>query len=141
MTVQVTNMNGERLWGYERPLPVQLQIAVNINIVGFDQKDESTLDAPFVFTVNYAPSVAQMSVRGHAQVQGDVEEIRKLVEEHKQNKPPPGTIIQAVSSIAMAESILMSKSLGVPPPLPQLGAPDQQGAPQAQSRRPESRYT
>jgi len=135
-------MNGERLWGYERPLPVQLQIAVNINIVGFDQKGDSTLDAPFVFTVNYAPSVAQMSVRGHAQVQGDVEEIRKLVEEHKQNKPPPSTIIQAVSSIAMAESILMSKSLGVPPPLPQLGgAPDQPGAPPAQPRRPESRYT
>jgi len=75
-------------------------------------KNESTADAPFVFTVNYTPSIAQLSVKGRAQVIGEKEEISRMIEEHKQNRPPPVAIIQAVSSIAMAEAILLSKSLG-----------------------------
>src|SRR5207244_12483777 len=57
--------------------------------------------------------VAQLSVKGRAQVNGDKPEIQKMVEDHKQNKPPPTPVIQAVSSIAMAEAILLSKSLGI----------------------------
>jgi len=138
-------MTGERFWSHETPLPVQVQIAVNINIIGLDQKNESTAEAPFVFTVNYTPSVAQLSVKGRAQVNGDKPEIQKMVEDHKQNKPPPTPVIQAVSSIAMAEAILLSKSLGIPPPLPPIGMPpDQQQGQQptsTQSKRPETRYT
>ena len=145
ITVQVTNMTGERFWSHETPLPAQVQIAVNINIIGLDQKNDSTAEAPFVFTVNYTPSVAQLSVKGRAQVNGDKPEIQKMVEDHKQNKPPPTPVIQAVSSIAMAEAILLSKSLGIPPPLPPIGMPpDQQQGQQpttTQSKRPETRYT
>jgi len=58
-----------------------------------------------------------------------------MVEDHKQNKPPPTPVIQAVSSIAMAEAILLSKSLGIPPPLPPIGMPaDQQQGQQQQLR-------
>jgi hypothetical protein len=35
-------------------------------------------------------------------------------------------LIQAVSSIAMAEAILLSKSLGIPPPLPPMDLPPEQ---------------
>ena len=144
ITVQVTNMTGERFWSHETPLPAQVQIAVNINIIGLNPKNESTAEAPFVFTVNYTPSVAQLSVKGRAQVSGDTMEIQKMIEDHKQNKPPPTPVLQAVSSIAMAEAILLSKSLGVPPPLPPIGVPaDQQPVtpPQTQSKRPETHYS
>jgi hypothetical protein len=141
VTVQVTNLAGERFWGQDSQLPPQVQIAVNINIVGLDMKNESTADAPFIFTVNYSPSIAQLSVKGRAQVIGEKVEISKMVDEHKLNKPPPVAIIQAVSSIAMAEAILLSKSLGIPPPLPPMGTlPDQMQAPQGQ-RKSEQRYT
>jgi len=70
-TVQITNLIGERFWRYESQLPPQIQIAVNINIVGLDLKNESTAYAPFVFTVNYNPSIAQLSVKGRAQVFGE----------------------------------------------------------------------
>src|SRR2546425_3485568 len=126
VTVQITNLTGERFWGQESQLPPQVQIAVNINVVGLNLKNESTADAPFVFTVNYNPSIAQLSVKGRAQVFGEKEEISKIIDEHKQNKPPPVAIIQAVSSIAMAEAILLSKSLGIPPPLPPMGLPPEQ---------------
>jgi hypothetical protein len=53
-------------------------------------------------------------------------EISRMIDEHKQKKPPPVAIIQAVSSFAMAEAILLSKSLGIPPPLPPMGLPLEQ---------------
>ncbi len=139
VVVQVTNLTGERYWGYETPLPAQVQIAVNINIVGLDQKGESQAEAPFVFTVNYTPSIAQLSVKGRAQVNGDKSEISKMIDEHRQNKPPPSPVIQAVSSIALAEAILLSKSLGVPPPLPPIGVPPEQM--QIGPKKQEPRYT
>jgi hypothetical protein len=142
VTVQVTNLTGERFWGQDSQLPPQVQIAVNINIVGLDMKNESTADAPFVFTVNYSPSIAQLSVKGRAQVIGEKGEISKMIDEHKLNKPPPVAIIQAVSSIAMAEAILLSKSLGIPPPLPPMGLPPEQLQGQQQGqRKSEPRYT
>src|ERR1700757_2479287 len=123
VAVQVTNLSGERYWAYDTPLPAQVQIAVNINIVGLDKKSESTVEAPFVFTVGYPPSIAQLSVKGKAQVTGDEAEVVQMIEEHKKSRPPPQQVIQAVSSIAMAEVIIMSKSLGIPPPLPPIGLP------------------
>jgi len=123
-------------------LPPQVQIAVNINIVGLDMKNASTADAPFVFTMSYSPLIAQLSVKGRAQVIGEEGEIYKIIDDHKQNKPPPVAIIQAVSSIAMADAILLSKSLGIPPPLPPMGLPPEQMQAQQQQGqgKSETRY-
>jgi hypothetical protein len=140
VAVQVTNLSGERYWAYDTPLPAQVQIAVNINIVGLDQKSESTVEAPFVFTVGYTPSIAQLSVKGKAQVTGDRSEIVQMIEEHKKNRPPPQQVIQAVSSIAMAEVIITSKSLGIPPPLPPIGLPTE-AAPIQPMQKKEPCYT
>ncbi|MBO0888363.1 hypothetical protein J2P12_04605 [Candidatus Bathyarchaeota archaeon] len=140
MTVQVTNISGERYWAPDSQLPGQVQIAVNINIVGLDQKNESTAEAPFVFTVTYVPSIAQLSIKGKAQLAGDRAEIMQMVDENKKNKPPPSTIIQAVSSIAMADAIIISKSLGIPPPLPPIGVPTEGNSSQSVARK-EPRYT
>ena len=143
VTVQITNLTGERFWGQESQLPPEVQIAVNMNIVGLNLKNESTADAPFVFTVSYNPSIAQLSVKGRAQVFGEKEEISKMIDEHKQNKPPPVAIIQGVSTIAIAEAILLSKSLGIPPPLPPMGFPPEQLQAQQQQgqKKSEPRYT
>jgi len=140
VTVQVTNISGERYWAPDSQLPAQVQIAVNINIVGLDQKNESTAEAPFVFTVSYTPSIAQLSIKGKAQILGDRAEVTQLIEENKKNRPPPQTVIQAVSSIAMADAIIISRSLGIPPPLPPIGVPAE-GGPSQQGLRKEPRYT
>lgn len=139
--MQVTNVSGERYWSPDSQLPAQVQIAVNINIVGLDQRNDTAAEAPFVFTVAYTPAIAQLSIKGKAQVNGEKSEIFQMVDEHKKNKPPPATVIQAVSSIAMAEAIILSKSLAIPPPLPPIGLPTEQLAtPQALPKR-EPRYT
>src|SRR5438034_7936412 len=52
----------------------------------------SMVEAPFVFTVSYTPSIAQLSVKGKAQVTGDRSEVAQMTEEHKKNRPPPQTV-------------------------------------------------
>src|SRR5207247_8264303 len=130
VAIQVTNLTGERYWANDTPLPSQVQIAVNINIVGLDQKTESMVEAPFVFTVRYTPSIAQLSVKGKAQVTGDRSEVAKMTEEHKKNRPPQQTVIQADSNIAMAEVLIMSKTLGIRTPLPPIAFPASTSPPQ-----------
>lgn len=136
INVFITNISGERLWDVDKPLPSQAQIAVNINLVDFSQKSERTIEAPFVFTVGYTPSIAQISIKGKAHTTGERDEISKLVDEHTQQRPPI-PVIQAISGAAIAEAILVSKMLGVPPPLPPLPAP--QG--QEPQKQPSTRYT
>jgi len=117
-------------------MPSQVQIGVNINMLDIDQKSDGTLDAPFVFTVSFTPAIAQISIKGKAKISGDAEDTKKIVEEHKAKKTPPAQLVQAVSNAAIADAILISRSLNVPPPLPPIPQP-QMGQPS----KPDSRYT
>jgi hypothetical protein len=137
INVFVTNISGERLWEVERELPSQIQIAVNINMLGIEEMADGSLQAPFIFTVNFTPAIAQISIKGRARIQGEKDEMQKILQEQKEKKAPPSQIIQAVSSTAIAEAILVSKTIGVPPPLPPLPSPPTTQAPP----KTDSRYT
>jgi hypothetical protein len=137
INVFVTNISGERLWEVERELPSQIQIAVNINMLGIEEMTDGSLQAPFIFTVNFTPAIAQISIKGRARIQGEKDEMQKILQEQKEKKAPPSQIIQAVSSTAIAEAILVSKTIGVPPPLPPLPSPPTTQAPP----KTDSRYT
>jgi len=137
INVFVTNISGERLWEVERELPSQIQIAVNINLLGIEEMTDGSLQAPFVFTVNFTPAIAQISIKGRAKIQGEKDEMQKILREQKEQKAPPAQIIQAVSSTAIAEAILVSKTIGIPPPLPPIPSPSTQQAPP----KTDSRYT
>jgi hypothetical protein len=129
-------MSAERLWEIDRTMPAQVQIGVNINMLDIDQKTDGSLDAPFVFTVGYTPAIAQISIKGKAKISGDADDIKKILDEHKAKKTPPVQLVQAVSNAAMADAILISRSLNVPPPLPPIPQPQT-----AQVGKPDSRYT
>ena len=126
INVFITQVNGERLWGVDAPLPPQVQIAVNINILGLERKTDSLLEAPFAFSVNFTPSIAQMSMRGSSQLTGDKKDLESILDEFTQKKTPPQQVVQAVSNAVLAESILISKTLGIPPPIPPISIPSQQ---------------
>ena len=119
VNIFVTNISADRLWEIDRPMPTHVQIGVNINMLDIDQKTDGTLDAPFVFTVGFTPAIAQISIKGKGKISGDTEDIRKILEEHKTKKTPPVQLVQAVSNAALADAILISRSLNVPPPIPQ----------------------
>jgi hypothetical protein len=137
VNVFVTNLSGERLWGVEKDLPTQIQIAVNINLLGIEELGDGSLLSPFVFTVNFTPAIAQISIKGRARIQGEKDEMQRILQDQKDKKAPPAQIIQAVSSTAIAEAILISKTIGIPPPLPPLPTPPATQAPS----KTDSRYT
>lgn len=139
MNIYVTSMSAERFWEIDRVMPPQVQIGVNINMLDIDQRSDGTLDAPFVFTVNFTPSIAQISIKGKAKISGDAEDTKKILDEHKAQKAPPVQLVQAVSNAAIADAILISRSLNIPPPLPPIPQPQTPAAPQPS--KSETRYT
>ena len=138
VNIFVTSLSAERFWDIERPMPTQVQIAVNINMLDIEQRADGTLESPFVFTVNYSPSIAQISVKGKAKISGDTEDTKKIVEEHQAKKVPPVQLVQAVSNAAVADAILISRSLNIPPPLPPIPQPQ---TPAPQPNKADTRYT
>jgi hypothetical protein len=67
--------------------------------------------------------VAQISLKGTAFVVGDKGETERVYKEYEEKKPPPPIIVQSVSNVAFIESVLISRTLNIPPPipLPQIG--------------------
>ncbi|HKZ94069.1 MAG TPA: hypothetical protein VJ249_05760 [Candidatus Bathyarchaeia archaeon] len=110
-------LSAERLWDVDKPIP-PVQIATNLNLVGVEKKSDDLLEVPFVFTINYNPAVAQISVKGRAHVTGEREELKQIHSSYTEKKPPPPIIIQSISNVAFIESIVITRTLNIPPPLP-----------------------
>jgi hypothetical protein len=117
VNVSISNVSAERFWDNRKPAP-NIQIATNINVVNLDKKADGSLEVPFVLTINYNPSLAQMSIKGSATVQGENDEIEKILKDYEQKKPPAQIILQSISNVVFTESIIISRMLGIPPPIP-----------------------
>ena len=117
VNVIIKNISAERFWDIKKPIP-PIQIGTNINIVGMDKKPDDSLEVPFVLAINYNPSIAQISLKGNAYVSGDKSEIEKILKDHEDKKPPPSLIVQSISNVVFIESVLISRTLNIPPPIP-----------------------
>ncbi len=115
--MSISSLSAERFWDNKKPAP-SIQVGTNINIVSIDRKSDDSLDVPFVLTINYNPSLAQLSLKGSASVQGDKPEIDKIIQDYEQKRPPTPIILQSISNVVFTESILVSRIIGVPPPIP-----------------------
>ncbi len=117
VNVSISSVSAERFLDFRKPMP-QIQINTNLNLTGMEKAVDASLEVPFVLTINYNPSVAQVSLKGRAYVVGDKEEIEKIYKDYESKKPPPPIIVQSVSNVAFIESVLISRTLNVPPPIP-----------------------
>ena len=117
VNVVITNISAERFWDIRKPIP-PIQIGTNINIVGMEKKADGTLEVPFVLAINYNPSIAQISLKGSAYVAGDKSEIEKILKDYEEKKPPLPLIVQSISNVVFFESVLISRTLNIPPPIP-----------------------
>jgi len=117
VNVSVTNVSADRFWDIKKPIP-PIQINTNLNLVGMEKKSEDSLEVPFVLTINYNPSIAQISLKGRAYVAGDKGEIEKVYKEYEEKKPPPPVIVQSISNVVFIESVVISRTLNIPPPIP-----------------------
>ncbi|MCK4885034.1 hypothetical protein KAS24_03085 [Candidatus Bathyarchaeota archaeon] len=115
--VFVKNISAESFWDIGKPIS-HVQIATNLNVVGINKKSEDLLEVPFVFTINYTPGVAQISLKGKSHVKGSKDELQQILKEHKEKKSPPPIILQSISNVVFIESVIICRSLDIPPPIP-----------------------
>ena len=115
--VFVNNISAENFWDIGKPIP-PVQIATNLNVVGINKKDEELLVVPFVFTINYSPAVAQISLKGKSHVTGSKDELEQILNDNKEKKHPPPIVMQSISNIVFLESVIVCRSLNIPPPIP-----------------------
>lgn len=115
--VFIHQLSAERLWDVDKPIPA-VQIATNLNLVGVEKKSDDMLEVPFVFTINYNPAVAQISVKGKAHITGDREELKQIHSAYTDKKPPPPIVVQSISNVSFIESIVITRTLNIPPPVP-----------------------
>ena len=115
--VFIINISAERFWDIEKPIP-PVQVATNINVVGINEKREGLLEVPFVFTINYTPAVAQISLKGKSHVTGSKDELKPILDTYKEKKPPPPIIVQSISNTVFIESVIVCRTLNIPPPIP-----------------------
>jgi len=117
VNVVITSISAERFWDVRKPIP-PIQISTNINVVGMEKKQDETLEVPFVLSIAYNPSIAQLSLKGNAYVNGEKPEVDKVLKDYDQKKPPAQIIIQSISNVVFIEAVLISRTLNIPPPIP-----------------------
>jgi len=117
VNVAISSISAERFWDIRKPIP-PIQISTNINVVSMEKKSDGTLEIPFVLTINYNPSLAQISLKGSAYATGDKNEIDNILKQYEDKKPPPPIIVQSISNVVFIESVLISRTLNIPPPIP-----------------------
>jgi len=117
VNVVITSISAERFWDIRKPIP-PIQINTNINVVTMEKKQDESLEVPFVLSITFNPSIAQMSIKGNAYVTGEKSEIEKTLKDYEQKKPPAQIIIQSISNVVFIESVLISRILNIPPPVP-----------------------
>lgn len=115
--VFIHQLSAERYWDIDKPIP-PVQISTNLNLVGVEKKSEDMLIVPFVFTINYNPAVAQISVKGRAHITGETDELKQMHNAYNDKKPPPPVVVQSISNVAFVESIVITRTLNIPPPVP-----------------------
>ena len=74
VNVVIISISAERFWDVRKPIP-PIQISTNINVVGMEKKQDETLEVPFVLSIVYNPSIAQLSLKGNAYVNGEKGEV------------------------------------------------------------------
>lgn len=125
--VDVNYISAERFWERDQPAPGGVHISTNVNIVGVEPKAEK-LVVPFVVTIGYTPSVAQINIKGQAFISGNSDELEKIQKSYKDKKAPPQMLLQAITNTSLIEATVVSRSLNIPPPIPLPGIPPQQKA-------------
>ena len=57
-------------------------------------------------------------MKGRAFVTGNKDEVDKIQKDYKGKRPPPPVIVQSISNVVFVESVLISRTLNIPPPIP-----------------------
>ncbi|MET1160749.1 MAG: hypothetical protein ABWW65_07300 [Thermoprotei archaeon] len=115
MSIQFNSINAEKLVA---SLPPKIEFSINLTLPSGEPVRRGTqYHLPFIFSVSTKPPVIQIMLKGIAIVMSSGDELDKLDKDVRARKIP-SPIIQAILVNSIAESIILARSLGVPPPVP-----------------------
>lgn len=117
IAVRLEYLSAERLWEYDKPLPREMHLSTNVNLTEVKPGGGKVVISFSVF-IHYAPSVAQLNLRGKAVLTGKGEELEKVVGAYEKQKAPPVELLQPLMGAVLVEATILSRSLQLPPPLP-----------------------
>lgn len=117
VAVSINYISAEKFWEQDKPVPPGVHISTNINVVGVEQKGEQ-LAVPFVVTIGYTPSIAQINLKGQAILSGERAELEQIRDDYKKQRAPPPMLIQTITNASLIEATFLSRTLNIPPPIP-----------------------
>ncbi|MDI6819845.1 MAG: hypothetical protein QMC89_02940 [Candidatus Hodarchaeaceae archaeon] len=117
VAVSINYISAEKFWEQDKPVPLGVHISTNINVVGVEQKGEQ-LAVPFVVTIGYTPSIAQINLKGQAILSGERAELEQIRDDYKKQRAPPPMLIQTITNASLIEATFLSRTLNIPPPIP-----------------------
>lgn len=121
LSVHLTSINAERL---SETLPSQVQFQINLQVPSSPPfRRNEVLIIPFSFAIASLPPVVQISLKGQALFMPRDKDGRKLRDEIITKKKIPQQVVQAIFNNIIADVIIISRSLGVPPPVPPMRLP------------------
>ena len=76
VNVAITNISAERFWDLQKAIP-PIQIGTNINVINIEKNKNGVLIVPFVLSINYNPSIAQINLKGSAYLWVNLKRLKK----------------------------------------------------------------
>ena len=115
LRVMFTHISAERV---SETTPAGIQFQTQLSVPSGDLLlNERVLKVPFVFNMTSTPPIISLTLKGYVVLEGEEKELRNIYEEIKKKRAPQ-YIVMATLHNSMVEAILLSREVGVPPPLP-----------------------
>lgn len=131
VSIRLTYIHGEKLVE-ETPKELQVHLQVTLPSGEVILKKQG-LEVPYVVSLVTNPPAANITVKGVVVITGDSSELKKIEKDIKNRRVPP-FIINPLMQFAFFEVMLLSRELGLPPPVPIPAIAPQQ--PQSKSGKP-----
>ena len=118
INVNIVNVSVERLWPLNKSFPSKFQINSNLNIINLKAVSENMFTSDFIFSVNYIPPIAQLRIRGTFTLIDPPSEIKNMLRGKDAPKKLPPQLIQIILNSILADAVILSKIVNIPPPIP-----------------------
>ena len=122
VSFRVESIRAER---YSFEAPSQLNVNVNIMLGKLERRGKA-YEASFVVKLEYTPPIASIEVKGVAHVVPTSDKEKKELEQSLKSKRTPPTIAASVYGYVFPVIALLSREVGLPPPIPMPLPPPQQ---------------
>ena len=115
ITVHFSYISAERM---SDKIPSDIQFQTQLSMPsGNIERVEGKLRIPFLFIMTTTPLVASITFKGYVVLDGSPDELEKIHKDIIQGSPP-SYIFTATLHHTITEAILISREIGIPPPIP-----------------------